>query len=249
MMRGQGKILSSFAVDGMPLTGWSVQPDPNNARGEIIYTTADGKFAFVGQVLTLNASGNVINEGARLQDEYGPKIDLGYVWALLAKTTFIKEGPEDNQAKVIVYGFMDPNCVYCHQSWKLLEPYTKMGLQVRWIPVGVIDPKTSKEKAAALLEAKDPLAALESAYRNWESKRGDAFEAVKAIAPVTQAKLDANSQVLAQMGARGTPAFIFKDGEGKINRIQGSVTAEHVPSIMKVAAPVAEVAPKGSSAY
>jgi thiol:disulfide interchange protein DsbG len=110
----------------------------------------------------------------------------------------------------------------------------------------VIDPKTSKEKAAALIEAKDPLSAFVASYRNWDSKHGDAFEAVKTISPVTQAKLDANTQVLAQMGARGTPAFIFKDGVGKINRIQGAVTAEQMPSIMKATIPGSVIAPAGA---
>ena len=231
MMQDHGKVITNFSVEGLPLTGWAVQPNAQIARAEIIYTTADGRYALVGRMLEINSAGALVNQNLRLAQEHGPKIDLDHIWASLNEVSYIKQGASDDQAKVVLYGFMDPNCGYCHQAFTLLEPYTAAGLQIRWIPVGVIDPRSSKEKAAALLQAQDPASKMTSAYESWAQDHGAGFEMATTIDPPTQAKLDKNLQVMGVLGSRSTPSFIYKDADGKVKKFTGVIPNNQIASM------------------
>jgi hypothetical protein len=64
--------------------------------------------------------------------------------------TWIAEG----NGPRLVYIFFDPNCPFCHKLYQEARPWVgRDGLQLRWIPVGILMP-SSAGKAAAILEAK-----------------------------------------------------------------------------------------------
>ena len=61
--------------------------------------------------------------------------------------------------------FTDPNCPYCNKLWADARPCVDAGKrQLRHVMVGILTP-TSAGKAAALLGAKDPAAAMDTHAR------------------------------------------------------------------------------------
>src|SRR5690606_4457408 len=79
-------------------------------------------------------------------------------WQALEESDWVLDGRAD--APRVVYVFSDPNCPYCNRFWETARPWVDAGkVQLRHILVGVIR-EDSPGKAAAILSAKDPSAAL-----------------------------------------------------------------------------------------
>ena len=85
---------------------------------------------------------------------------------LVTTSTVLAEGTISGP-KNIVYVFVDANCPFCHYTWLALQPYEKVGLQVRWIPVATLGP-TSMPKAIEIMAAADQVAA----FRKMEENHG-----------------------------------------------------------------------------
>ena len=79
------------------------------------------------------------------------------LFAQLEKADVVREGPR--KPKSVLYVFFDANCFYCHLTWKALQPYEAVGLQVRWLPVAYQQP-SSVGRAAAIMQASDRVAVL-----------------------------------------------------------------------------------------
>jgi len=127
----------------------------------------------------------------------------------------IVEGAQGKDVKNTIYVFMDPNCIYCHFTWKALQAYEANGLQVHWIPIGFLKPD-SAGKAAALLQASDGgtlLKQLENGYSVKTESGGIA--PLESINPQTQTKLAANLKLFDTGGFEGTPTLIYRDDHGK----------------------------------
>jgi len=87
-------------------------------------------------------------------------------WQALTHTHYIQEGSKGP----IIYDFYDPNCPYCHEIYTWLQnPIHNKQIQVRFITVGFLTP-SSAGKAAAILSAKDPLAALKLNENKFSTK-------------------------------------------------------------------------------
>ena len=84
-------------------------------------------------------------------------------WGQLEKSHRIAGGRES--APRTVYVFTEPKGPYCNKLWADARPWVDAGkLQLRHVMVGILTP-TSAGKAAALLDAKDPAAALDAHAR------------------------------------------------------------------------------------
>lgn len=85
-----------------------------------------------------------------------PRSSSDTVLAALPDATWIAEG----QGRRVVYVFFDPNCPSCQLLYKNLRTFiASHDLQLRWVPVAIVN-TTSLGKAAAILQALDPRAAL-----------------------------------------------------------------------------------------
>ena len=151
-------VVKSFpAVSG--LTGWVMLQD---GRYSTVYTTADKKTLLAGALIGENGE----NIGVLYEEKYVPKPDLGALFQQLEKSSYVAEGTISGP-KSIVYVFVDANCPFCHYTWLALQPYEKVGLQVRWIPVATLGP-TSMPKAIEIMAAADQVAA----FRKMEENHG-----------------------------------------------------------------------------
>ncbi len=123
----------------------------------------------------------------------------------------IPEGARD--PKRVLYVFFDANCYYCHLTWKALQPYEAAGLQVRWVPVAYQKP-SSAGMAAAILNARDPAAALRENETGYRAQSYDGAIKAGPVPAETARALESNMKLMRALGAQGTPALIWKSERG-----------------------------------
>jgi thiol:disulfide interchange protein DsbG len=136
-------------------------------------------------------------------------------FARLEKADAVVEGAND--PKFVLYVLFDANCLYCHLTWKAVQPYEKVGLQVRWIPVAY-QQASSVGRAAAIMQAPDRVAAMRINEMHYDAKRFDGgIEPAKVVPKQLAARFAENTQLMKALGAPGTPVVAWKDAAGAIH--------------------------------
>lgn len=146
------------------------------------------------------------------------------------QATFIAEGKGPH----VIYVFFDPNCPYCHKLYLDTRDWIKEGkTELRWIPVGILT-ATSADKAAAMLDAKDPLQAFydnEDHYTR-EAGKGGGLEGGIAT-PAVEKQLQVNEKLLARTGMGAVPAMLFRATDNTPILIQGSPPKDKLAIILQ----------------
>ena len=154
--------------------------------------------------------------------------------ARAAKASWIAQG----QGPRVVYVLFDPNCPYCHVVYTESQAHLK-NVQFRWLPVAILT-RTSLGKAAALLQAKDPAAALRENEDGFVRARGK----LGGIAPATHidaatfAKLRENYRLLLMSGGQAVvPKIFFLGSDGKVHLIEGALNSQDLSDTLREVAP------------
>ena len=199
------------APDG--LTGYAASIQ---GRSLAIYVTQDGQYAIVGTLI--DAQGNNLS-AKPLQRVTSSKYQD--IWPKLENSHWVANG--SNDAKRVVYEFMDANCPYCHKFWQESRPWVKAGkVQVREIVVGILTP-TSMPKGATILAAKNPSAALTKNERHYSrGEGGGGITPLKNIPAAATAKVKANNQLMQSLGFFATPTIVYRDADGQVHVTQGA---------------------------
>lgn len=212
------KIAGTFPTPG-GVTGYAGM---HGQQAVAIYVTADGKQAIVGTMI--DSQGNNLSQESLNKLLNKPMTEQ--TWLQLEQSHWIADGSDS--AERVVYTFTDPNCPYCNQLWNDARPWITSGkVQLRHVIVAILAP-TSAGKAAALLSAKDPQIALS------EHEQEHAFggiEPLDQISATVRQQLDANQQLMQQLGLSATPAILYKDASGILQKMQGAPSAERLVSI------------------
>lgn len=219
------KIVTSFpAKDG--LTGWVLSRGPG--QNMVVYSTPKADVVIAGNML--DAKGRNLSQ--EYLDKYAPKVNYAQYWDKVQASTYFKEGARGAAVTSIIYAIEDPNCPFCNLAWKSLQPYEQKGLQVRWIPVA-FEAKDSMNKAAAILEAKDPA----KANAAWHARFEQPDPALSNYRPsaAVEAKIKDNLKLMSAMGLGGTPSFLWKDKTGKVSAISGMPSPEQLGALVKSA--------------
>lgn len=153
------------------------------------------------------------------------------ILADIQQATWIRDGKSAH----VIYVFFDPNCPYCHKIFEILRPQVQSGaVELRWVPIGKLM-ATSLGKAAALLEDKDPTAALYRNERDFSRETG-AFGGIEEE-PLpredTLRRLSANHALLRRSGNDAVPALLYRTKEGKANLVVGAPPAATLDAIVK----------------
>ena len=159
------------------------------------------------------------------------------LWQRLQYSTWVRQGAQHPEH--LIYVITDANCPYCHDLWLSLQPYYGRGIEVRYLMVGVIS-SDSPGKAAAILEAPDPSRALDQNEKQWQRLPDDLGGGIPPLPrpkPGTLAALSINQQLMRDLGARGTPALVYRSADHAVHVIQGGVDAARLESILSSAAP------------
>ena len=219
-LEAQGvEVLGTFKAPG-GLTGYAGMMAQQPLA---IYVTADGKQAIIGSMI--DAKGVDLSQEPLNRLVSKPMTEK--IWKQLEGSTWVADGVKN--APRVIYTFTDPNCPYCNKFWNDARPWVTAGkVQVRHIMVAVLGP-TSPGKAAAILSAPDPQAAL-TQHQQQHSSGG--MKPLAQISPKVRAQLDANQQLMQQLGFSGTPATLYKDADGKLQNVEGSPSAEMLVKIM-----------------
>ncbi|MDV3516557.1 thiol:disulfide interchange protein DsbG [Stenotrophomonas sp. C1657] len=176
------------------------------------YVTADGKHVLVGSLF--DAEGNEV--AAETLEKLVAAPMSAKMWSKLEASAWVRDGKAD--APRVVYTFSDANCPYCHKFWEAARPWVDAGkVQLRHIMVGVIR-EDSPAKAAAIMAARDPSAALLENEHQFD--RGG-IKPLPSISREIAAKLDANQVLMVEMGFQGTPGILFQDAQGQVQRRAG----------------------------
>jgi thiol:disulfide interchange protein DsbG len=215
------EITTSFkAVSG--LDGWVVRGSDN--QYSIVYTTSDGETLISG--LLLNQAGE--NLTSKYSETYVPKPDYAKYWGLLGKSTWIATGAK--QAKSVIYVFLDPSCTFCKLAWKSLQPYEAVGLQVRWVPVGILS-ADSAGMAAAIIDSRDPGKALDEHMGGYDPRTQKGGVKTVAVSSATNAKLQENQGIMKALGLSGTPATLYKNAKGEVMLAPGMSKLSELPRV------------------
>ena len=137
------------------------------------------------------------------------------------QATWLSEG----DGKHIVYIFFDPDCPYCHKLYESLRPLIgEMALQLRWIPVGMLA-ASSPGKAAAILQADNPLDAFHKNEDNFnfsDNRAGGAVAPAVSMTDKTRLDLAANLSVLEEQNLFAVPVAVFQASDGQGFMFQGA---------------------------
>jgi thiol:disulfide interchange protein DsbG len=101
-------------------------------------------------------------------------------------------------------------------------------VQIRYLLVAVID-ADSKGKDAAILEAKDPVAALEKSERNFDH---GGIAPKSAALPATTETISFNGDLMGALHIFGTPGLVYQDEHGQVKVFAGMPDAAQLRTIV-----------------
>lgn len=232
---GSGMIKQArvFEVEnGSGLLGWILQDKNEPLSPRVFYTQPGLDAMIVGQMLGIGQNNQIVSLSDGQIEKFGPEVDLMPYWSQLEKSAAVVDGelsPEKIKGNTI-YAFFDANCIFCHYSWLALKPYMDAGLQVRWVMVGMLAP-SSEAKAAALLQTQDPRQAMQQGHQRWESMGAKEAFLEANVDEATRDQIKRNNALMTSMGLTGTPAFVYKDAQGKISVHSGMTPLAKLPEI------------------
>lgn len=213
------KVVSSFDAPG-GLKGYAAR---YNGQGVALYLTPDGNHVLVGTLL--DAKGEDLTREPLERLVYAPMGEE--MWTRMESSAWIADGAKT--APRVVYVFSDPNCPYCNMFWKQARPWVESGkVQLRHIMVGMLRPD-SAGKSAALLTAKDPSKALD---QHEAAGKASPLKPMNDIPAKVQQQLQANLELMGELGAEATPAIFFRDAEGRLQQQQGAPQPQMLEAIL-----------------
>ncbi|HEY8357734.1 MAG TPA: thioredoxin fold domain-containing protein [Ramlibacter sp.] len=132
------------------------------------------------------------------------------------------------------YVFFDPQCSHCAALWMAARPLRNQ-LRFVWIPVGLLNEKSTLQ-GAALLSATDPVAAMDQHEVSLREKRG-------GIAPRggTEAQQDVvkrNTALMTRFGFGSVPALVARHARtGELVTIEGALATAALAERLGLQAP------------
>lgn len=176
---------------------------------EIVYVSADGKYALTGDLVELATNNN-------LTEEHRRELRVKAISAF-PESEMLIFGPKDPKYTVTV--FTDVDCPYCRKLHSQMAEYNRLGIRVRYLLYPRTGPNTTSwTKAEQVWCSTDRNAALTRAKLGEELKTKPC-----ADNPV------AHSFALGQdFALEGTPAIVMADGELLPGYVPPDVLAQHL---------------------
>ena len=226
------KVDKTFDTGLEGINGWviSVENDTN-----VIYTTEDGKHAFVGMILGEGGE-NLTQAHMEEHMENSPlagmpgragasQADNGYSDDEEAKALeLIQEAPfyvEEGSGERVLYVIYDTQCPYCQRMYEasrdVLEDVT-----IRWVPVGFLG-EQSLHEAAQIVDAENPAEAMATIKQGGSISGASSTEAMDIVSQ--------NSQLTQQAGIGATPTTIYEDANGEAQIRRGALRAAEIRNL------------------
>jgi thiol:disulfide interchange protein DsbC len=176
---------------------------------DIAYVTADGKYAFTGDLIELNSNNNLTEQHRR---------DLRVkAIAAFPESEMLIFGPKDPKYTVTV--FTDVDCPYCRKLHSQIAEYNHMGVRVRYLLYPRTGPNTeSWTKAEQVWCSADRNAALTHA------KLGETLK----TKPCADNPVARSYQLGQDFQVQGTPAIVLANGEMLPGYLPPDALVQHI---------------------
>lgn len=183
------------------------------ARGsDVVYVTADGKYALAGDLYEVDTDTNVSERRRR-------DVRLGLL-ASVPESQMVVFSPKDPKYTVTV--FTDIDCAYCRKLHSEIAKYNELGIRVRYLFYPRSGPNTeSWDKAVAVWCSQNRNDTLTRA------KRGEQIKLAKCgTTPV-----DHDYELGQEIGLRGTPAILLANGDMLPGYVPPATLAKRLQSV------------------
>ncbi|MFN4196767.1 MAG: DsbC family protein [Caldimicrobium sp.] len=193
----QGIVLEK--IEKTPISGLcEVVIKLSDTDKTIFYTDSSGKFIISGNIIEIGTMKNLTAERLAilnkrmLNEEQMKELEkvVAFTWG---------------KGEKYIYFITDPDCPFCKQAERMLEDLVKKGLisvKVIFFPIEQIHPQ-AKEKAISILCDNKGYEGLKSGYLS------------KNQCEKGKAKVEESINVVQKIKIKGTPTFVFPDGEMK----------------------------------
>lgn len=212
-------IVDQFEAPG-GMTGYigEMQGRPVSA-----FLTPDGKHIIMGTLLA--EDGTNISQQKVQELLMAPR--FAEAWSVLEDSQWVRDGSAD--AEVILYTFTDPNCPFCYRFRQAAAPWIDAGkVQLRHILVGIIK-EDSAPKAATILAADDPEAALLAHHENYQQ---GGVQVDRSVVSRTYNQVVEHSNLMQDLGLQATPSTFYINAEGSIAMKAGVPDTEELEVMM-----------------
>lgn len=213
------------AIDN--LEGFLVHFKNSPTNQAIIYADKKGRYMLMGDIVTAKGQNITIEQSHNMIHD--PLVDEAFY--NLKSTHWIYQGKKN--AKHLISILIDPNSPLFPLQYNHVITYIDQGdLAVRWILVSYLKPFGDK-RAAAILQAKDPVKALminEKSY-NYKTETGGITPA-KNVLPKTKKELEANWNFMQKYKFSGTPVIFMQTKAGKIYVMTGFLMDEMLENVI-----------------
>ncbi len=222
---GNLTVLNQFTAIGN-LEGYVVQSTRDNSQ-TIIYMDNQQHYLISGTVIAADGS----DISAQNYQSYIAPQSASLAFNYISNVTYIQQG--ENTAPHQAYILFDPNCIYCHRLFQLVQPAIQQGtLAVRWIPVAFLK-DTSAGRAYAILSSPSPLAMLLQNESNFnESTEEGGAPPLNSPSVKVQQQLKNNMAFLTETQLTATPAILYKSKAGIANIIPGMVSPDKLNTLI-----------------
>lgn len=160
-------------------------------------------------------------KGAKAAGSVAPSVE-----AIEQQAKGFSVGPA--MAARVIYVFFDPQCPHCAALWDAVRPLRAQARFV-WIPVALLNDKSAPQ-GAAILNAADPVAAMDGHEASLRSQQGGI--AAMGVTDEQKAAIERNTKLMDSFGFGSVPTAVGKH----------ATTGETV--VMEGSAPTAAVAQK-----
>lgn len=188
-----------------------------------VFLTPDGRHVIMGTLLAEDGT----NISQQKVQELLMEPRFAQAWNLLEESRWVRDGSAE--AETVLYTFTDPNCPYCYRFRQAALPWIEAGkVQLRHILVGVIR-EDSAPKAATLLAADDPEAALQAHHDNYQQ---GGVRVDRSVVSQTYSQVVEHSSLMENLGLQATPSTFYYNEEGKVAMKAGVPDAEELEIMM-----------------
>jgi thiol:disulfide interchange protein DsbG len=132
-----------------------------------------------------------------------------------------------------VYVFFDAQCPHCSALWYAAKPLKSQAKFV-WIPIRLLN-DSSATQAAAILSAKDPVAAMDAHENSMMDHKGGIKPEGDVSAQLAVVKK--NTELFNKFGFNSVPSLITKNAQGAITTHEGSMQTPDLAAFVGVQAP------------
>lgn len=206
--QGQAQADSVFeGPDGM--VGVVIAP-ANAPSGEkaVVWMTPEGSMILLGTAFNETGENLNVTLGQEHMGKAGSNEDSSKTAELLSRAASSESGSfVQGKSGPIVTAIVDLNCSHCNTFFTNAQPLIDSGkMRVRYVLAGFLT-QTSGPKAAAILGAKDKVAAMKKAEADY-AKNGQQGKA-PTFKPEFEAVVKANNEILRDTGEPATPYLFY----------------------------------------